>query len=913
MDNKMSEINVKKRDGRLEPLDLNKIHRVLDWAAEGLDDVSVSQVELKSHIQFYNGMRTQDIHEIMIKSTADLITENEPDYQYMAARLSIFNLRKIAYGEFTPPHMYDHAVKMVETGKYDKVVLEAYSKEEYDELNEYIDHWRDMNFSYGAVKQLEGKYLVQNRVTKEVFESPQMLYMFAAMCIFAAYPKDTRLDYVKRFYDHTSKFDISLPTPIMSGMRTPTRQFASCTVIKCGDSIDSINASTSAIVKYVSKKAGIGLDISSIRAEGSEIRGGEAFHTGLIPFIKMFQAAVGSSSQGGVRKGSATLTFPLWHKDVESLIVLKNNRGVEDNRARHLDYSVAINGFLYKRLIGGKDITLFSPHDVKDMLKAFYDDQEEFARLYEKYEADNSIDKTTVKAVDLFSLLMNERAGTGRIYITNIDHMNTHGAFKEKVAPIVSSNLCQEIALPTRELDDLHDTKGEISLCTLAAFNLGNLKELSDFESWADILIRALDEVLDYQEYPVEAAGISTMNRRPLGIGVINYAYYLTKNGHRFSVDADNKWDIEANNLTHRTFEAMQYYLLKASMNLAKEKGACPAFNETKYSDGVLTIDTYKKDVDNLHTQKLLCDWETLREDIKKYGLRNSTTSALMPSECQSKDNEMLLENNVIKTLGDILNENLNVEFVEQNDMVGQRFNIKPVYFADGSVSSEVYYNGKQEVFEVEFNDGQKYKFTSNHLLKTEEGFKRIDEITENDFIDNIKNPIKIQWVKIKSIRYVGIEATWDFTTNTEQYTLSNGCISHNTSSQVSGATNGIEPPRGRVSIKASKDGILRQPVPEIKELGSQYELLWDMPNMTGYLQKVAIMQKFVDQAISANTAYDPKKFPNGKVPMKQLLTDLLTAYKYGVKTLYYHNTRDGADDTQGELDDGCAGGACKI
>ena len=438
----MSEINVKKRDGRLEPLDLNKIHRVLDWAAEGLDDVSVSQVELKSHIQFYNGMRTQDIHEIMIKSTADLITESEPDYQYMAARLSIFNLRKIAYGEFTPPHMYDHAVKMVKNGKYDKVVLDAYSKDEYDELNDYIDHWRDMNFSYGAVKQLEGKYLVQNRVTKEVFESPQMLYMFAAMCIFAAYPKETRLDYVKRFYDHTSKFDISLPTPIMSGMRTPTRQFASCTVIKCGDSIDSINASTSAIVKYVSKKAGIGLDISSIRAEGSEIRGGEAFHTGLIPFIKMFQAAVGSSSQGGVRKGSATLTFPLWHKDVESLIVLKNNRGVEDNRARHLDYSVAINGFLYKRLIGGKDITLFSPHDVKDMLKAFYDDQEEFARLYEKYEADNSIDKTTVKAVDLFSLLMNERAGTGRIYITNIDHMNTHGAFKEKVAPIVSSNLC---------------------------------------------------------------------------------------------------------------------------------------------------------------------------------------------------------------------------------------------------------------------------------------------------------------------------------------------------------------------------------------------------------------------------------------------------------------------------------------
>lgn len=767
---KIENIQVTKRDGRKEKIDLNKIHRVLDWAAEGLENVSVSMVELKSHIQFYDGIKTDDIHLMLIKAAADLISEQTPDYDLMAARLSMFNLRKIAYGDFPAPHMYDHAVKMVKMGKYDKVVLDSYSREEYEELNNHIDHWRDMNFKYAAVKQLEGKYLVQNRVTGEIYESPQMLYMFAAMCIFHKYPKETRLSYIKHFYDHVSKFDISLPTPIMSGMRTPTRQFASCTVIKCGDSIDSINAANSSVVRYVSKKAGIGLDISSIRAEGSEIRGGEAFHTGLIPFIKMFQAAVGSSSQGGVRKGSATLTFPLWHKDVESLIVLKNNRGVEDNRARHLDYSVSINGYLYKRLIGGKDITLFSPHQVKDMMKAFYDNQEEFARLYEKYEQDDSLDKRVVKAVDLFSLLMNERAGTGRIYITNIDHMNTHGAFKEDVAPIVSSNLCQEIGLPTKELDDLHDTKGEISLCTLAAFNLGNLQDLekfSEFESWADILVRALDEILDYQEYPVEAAKISTMKRRPLGIGVINYAYYLTKNGHRFSVAENNKWDIEANNLTHRTFEAMQYYLMKASNTLAKEKGACPAFNETKCSDGILPIDTYKKDVDTLHTQELLCDWDSLRKDIVEFGLRNSTLSALMPSE---------------------------------------------------------------------------------------------------------------------------------------------------TSSQISGATNGIEPPRGRVSVKASKDGILKQPVPEIKELGSQYELLWDMPNMSGYLQKVAIMQKFVDQAISANTAYDPKKFPNGKVPMQQLLKDLLTAYKYGIKTLYYHNTRDGADDTQDGLqDNGCEGGACKI
>lgn len=439
---KIENIQVTKRDGRKEKIDLNKIHRVLDWAAEGLENVSVSMVELKSHIQFYDGIKTDDIHLMLIKAAADLISEQTPDYDLMAARLSMFNLRKIAYGDFPAPHMYDHAVKMVKMGKYDKVVLDSYSREEYEELNNYIDHWRDMNFKYAAVKQLEGKYLVQNRVTGEIYESPQMLYMFAAMCIFHKYPKETRLSYIKRFYDHVSKFDISLPTPIMSGMRTPTRQFASCTVIKCGDSIDSINAANSSVVRYVSKKAGIGLDISSIRAEGSEIRGGEAFHTGLIPFIKMFQAAVGSSSQGGVRKGSATLTFPLWHKDVESLIVLKNNRGVEDNRARHLDYSVSINGYLYKRLIGGKDITLFSPHQVKDMMKAFYDNQEEFVRLYEKYEQDDSLDKRVVKAVDLFSLLMNERAGTGRIYITNIDHMNTHGAFKEDVAPIVSSNLC---------------------------------------------------------------------------------------------------------------------------------------------------------------------------------------------------------------------------------------------------------------------------------------------------------------------------------------------------------------------------------------------------------------------------------------------------------------------------------------
>ena len=760
-------MQVLKRDGRLEDVDLNKIHRVLTWAAEGLDNVSVSQVELKSHIQLYDGMQTEAIHEIMIKSAADLISESTPDYQYMAARLAVFHLRKIAYGDFTPPTLHEHAKKMIGMNLYDKVLLEAYSDEEYAELEQVIDHWRDMNLSYGAVKQLEGKYLVKNRVSGRIYESPQMLYMFAAMAVFSGYPKETRLDYVKKFYQHTSKFNISLPTPIMAGLRTKSRQFASCTVIKCDDSIKSINASTSAIVEYVSQRAGIGLDIGAIRAEGSEIRGGEAYHTGLIPFIKLEQAAVGSASQGGVRKGSATITFPLWHKDVESLLVLKNNRGVEENRARHLDYAVAINGYLYKRLIAGKDITLFSPHQVKDMYDAFYSDQDKFAQLYEQYEQQEGFDTRKISAIELFSLLMNERAGTGRIYVTNIDHMNTHGSFKEAIAPIYSSNLCQEISLPTKGLQDLNDENGEIALCTLSALNLGNIENLSDLEEWADVVVRALDAILDYQSYPVPAARIATQNRRPLGVGVINYAYYLAKNGLKYSVHATRtEQEEEANNLTHRTFEALQYYLLKASVNLAKEKGACPLFNQTKYADGILPIDTYKKDVDKLNSQPLLLDWDGLRADIVKYGLRNSTLTALMPSE---------------------------------------------------------------------------------------------------------------------------------------------------TSSQISGATNGIEPPRNAVSVKASKDGILKQPVPEIKTLSHAYEYLWDMPDNLGYLQKVAIMQKFVDQAISANTSYDPKKFPQGKVEMKKMITDLLTAYKYGIKTLYYHNTRDGADDTQGDLDDGCAGGACKI
>ena len=570
----------------------------------------------------------------------------------------------------------------------------------------------------------------------------------------------------------------------MSGVRTPTRQFSSCVLIECGDSLDSINATASAIVKYVSQRAGIGINAGRIRALGSPIRNGEAFHTGCIPFFKYFQTAVKSCSQGGVRGGAATLFYPLWHLEVESLLVLKNNRGVEENRVRHLDYGVQFNKTMYQRLIKDDYITLFSPSDVPGLYDAFFADQDEFERLYVQYEADESIRKKRIKAIELFSLFMQERASTGRIYLQNVDHTNNHSPFDPKLAPVRQSNLCLEIALPTKPLEHINDENGEIALCTLSAFNLGAIESLDDFEELADLAVRALDSLLDYQDYPVPAAMSASMARRTLGIGVINFAYYLAKNGVRYS-------DGSANGLVHKTFEAIQYYLMKASNELAKEKGACPKFNETTYAKGIMPIDTYKKDVDTICDEPLHYDWEALRASIKEHGLRNSTLSALMPSE---------------------------------------------------------------------------------------------------------------------------------------------------TSSQISNATNGIEPPRGHISIKSSKDGVLKQVVPEFDRLKDQYELLWTIPSNKGYLELVAIMQKFVDQTISANTNYDPNKFEGGKVPMRQLLQDLLYAYKLGVKTMYYHNTRDGASDNQTDLsaaarkkmeenankaqeavtaiieeDDDCAGGACKI
>ncbi|ASK78609.1 ribonucleoside-diphosphate reductase subunit alpha [Paraphotobacterium marinum] len=751
------QISILKRNGKREPLLLDKIHRVITWASEGLENVSVSQIELKAQIQFYDGITTSTIHETIIKSAADLISEETPDYQHIAARLAIFHLRKKAYNQFEPPRLYDHIVNLVEKGKYDQHILNDYTKEEIEEIETYIDHWRDMSFSYSAVKQLEGKYLVQNRVTGDIYESPQFLYILIAACLFSKYSKETRLKYIKEFYDAISTFKISLPTPIMAGVRTPTRQFSSCVLIECDDSLDSINATASSIVRYVSQRAGIGINAGRIRGVGSAIRNGEAYHTGCIPFYKYFQTAVKCCSQGGVRGGAATLFYPIWHAEVESLLVLKNNRGIEENRVRHMDYGVQINKLMYTRLIKGENISLFSPSDVPGLYDAFFQDQNKFEELYVKYENEKTIKRKQIKAIDLFSLLMQERASTGRIYIQNVDHCNTHSPFDPAVAPIRQSNLCLEIALPTKPLNNVEDPEGEIALCTLSAINLGKIQSLDELENLSNLTVRALDSLLDYQDYPLPAAKQATMNRRTLGVGVINFAYYLAKNNKRYS-------DGSANQLTHETFEALQFYLLKASMELAKEQGKCPKFHETTYSQGILPIDTYKKDLDKVCNTALKLDWEKLREDIVKFGLRNSTLSALMPSE---------------------------------------------------------------------------------------------------------------------------------------------------TSSQISNSTSGIEPPRGFVSIKASKDGVLKQVVPEYAKYKDNYELLWNIPNNNGYLELVGIMQKFIDQSISANTNYDPMKFPDGKVPMKTLLKDLLTSYKLGIKTLYYHNTRDGASDQQNETAEDCA--SCKI
>ncbi|EBL8959867.1 ribonucleoside-diphosphate reductase subunit alpha [Salmonella enterica] len=770
-------ISIVKRDGSIEPLSEEKYNRVVMWGVENIRNVSASAIAMGAAASIFDGMSTCQLHEALVKSAADLISPETPNYSKVAARLNLFKLRKDAFGQYNYPNFYNHIVSNVSRGVYDEDLLKFYSPEEIVELGVYIKPKRDEYFCYAATVQLASKYLVQNRVTGEIYEGPQQLYMLVGMCLFQNWEDGcagkTRLEMVKGFYDVTSTFKLSLPTPIMAGVRTPTRQFSSCVLIEAEDSLKGISAASSAIIDYVSRRAGIGIGFGRLRALGSEIRNGEATHTGVIPFLKHFQTAVKSCSQGGVRGGAATAFYPIWHLEVESLLVLKNNRGIEENRVRHLDYGVMINRLMYRRLVRNENITLFSPHDVPGLYDAFFVDQDKFENLYLGYEADENIRKKSIPAVDLFSMLMQERASTGRVYIANVDHINDHGAFDPEIAPVHQSNLCMEITLPTKPLEFTDDPNGEIALCTLSAFNLGAIRSLDTLKDVAFYAVAALDCLLDYQDYPMAAAETPAKARRSLGIGVTNFAYYLAKNGFNYSDSAGNQ-------LVHETFEAIQYYLLDASCRLAEAKGACDWFSHTKYTQGQLPVDHYRKTLDtNPETSfELKMPWEELRSRIREYGLRNSTLTAQMPCE---------------------------------------------------------------------------------------------------------------------------------------------------TSSQITNSTNGIEPPRGPVSVKSSKDGIVKMVVPDFAQLKDQYEYLWDMPDNRGYLTKVAIIQKFFDQAISVNTNYDPTRFPGDKVPMMKLLEDLLFAYQQGVKTLYYHNTRDGAgkrneDDLVSvslaaevvEPEDECDG-ACKI
>jgi ribonucleoside-diphosphate reductase alpha chain len=741
MEKSMSQlgITVKKRKGYTEPLNLEKLHKMVETACEGLSGVSASQVEMSSGVQFYNGIDTETIQQVLIKSAADLISLDNPNYQFVASRLLLFSIRKSLYGKIKDhPTFYEHIQTCVNKNVYASEILEKYTEVELNILGSYIDHHRDYLFTYAGLRQVVDKYLVQDRSTGQIYETPQFMYMMIAATGFANYPQSTRLSYVKRYYDAISKHKLNVPTPIMAGVRTPLKQSASCVLLDCGDSLDSIIATDGAMMKYIAGRAGIGLNIGRLRGIGSKIRGGEVVSTGIIPFLKKFEGSLKSCHQGGVRAAAATVYFPIWHQEIESVIVLKNNKGTDENRVRKLDYNIQFSRIFYERFINNENITLFSPNDVPGLYDSFGTDA--FDALYVKYENDASIPKKVVKAQDLILDVLKERLETGRIYLMNVDHANSHSPFKDQV---VMSNLCTEICEPTTPIEDLNDENGEIALCTLSAYNVGLIKSDKELEDLSDLVVRFLDELIDTQTYLVKAAEISTRNRKMLGIGIIGLAHYFAKLGVSYE-------EPEAWSATHGLAESIQYYLLKASNNLAKEKGACGYFNRTKYSDGILPIDTYKKDIDDICNDPLQHDWESLRQDILTYGLRHSTLTTIMPSE---------------------------------------------------------------------------------------------------------------------------------------------------SSSIVSNATNGIEPPRGLLSYKKSKKGPIKQIVPQYSSLKNNYTLLWDMKSNKGYFNVVAMIQKFFDQAISTNWNYNPDNFPNKEIPMSVVVNDFLSAYSLGHKTAYYSNTYDGRSD----------------
>ena len=626
----MEKMQVIKRRGKVEELDLNKVHNMVEEACEGLSGVSASQVEIQSNLQFHDNIKTEDIQEILIRSASDLIDLEHPNYQFVAARLLSVQLRKKLWGRNRkPPHIKDHLFKGAEKGIYDPNLWGSYTDVEWDRINNYIDYDRDNQFTYAGLRQVTDKYLVQDRSSGEIYETPQQMYILIAATIFSMYPLETRLTYVKNYYDAISKHQLNLPTPIMAGVRTPIRQYASCVLVDIDDTLDSIFTSDMAIGKYVAQRAGIGINAGRIRGINSKIRGGEVQHTGVVPFLKKFESTVRCCTQNGIRGGSATVHFPIFHQEIEDILVLKNNKGTEDNRVRKLDYSIQLSKLFYQRFIDNEDITLFSPHDVPEVYEEFGGPS--FDNLYLEAEKDLSIPRKTIGAQELILALLKERAETGRIYIMNIDHCNSHSSFQ---TPIKMSNLCQEITLPTDPLQHI-DGSGEIALCILSAVNLSKLKSWDQLRRLCDLSVRSLDVLIDYQEYPVKAAESATKGRRSLGVGFIGLAHYLAKLGFKY-----DSW--QARKSVHILSEKFQYYLLEASNQLAKEYGPCSGFDQTKYAMKQMPIDHYKTDIDDFCYDgknlkfELTEDWNVLADSIWNYGLRNSTLTAQMPSESSS-------------------------------------------------------------------------------------------------------------------------------------------------------------------------------------------------------------------------------------------------------------------------------------
>lgn len=751
----MENLKVEKRNGQLEELNYDKIHKVLYWATEGIKGVAVTDIEVNAKLFIKDGIKTSDIHKVLIDSAAELISVENPNYQIVAARLLMHLLRKDVFGTVKNiPTLKELIEKNVEEGIYDKNLL-CYDDEELDTLNDFIKHERDFELQYAGAKQLLDKYLIQDRSNARFFETPQFAFMLQGMIFFQDYPQPKRIQYIRKFYNAASKFKINLPTPVMCGVRTPNRQWSSCTLIDVGDDLNSIVFSDAAVTFYTAKRAGIGLNAGRIRAVGSKIRGGEVVSTGVIPYLKKLTASTRCCTQNGVRGGNATTHYPFWHLEVEELLVLKNNKGTEDNRVRTMDYSIQLNKLFYKRVQEDKEITLFSPHEVPELYESFAGDPDDFEKLYISCEKNPNLRKRKVKALNLFKSICQERIETGRVYIMNIDHCNTHSSFADKV---FMSNLCQEITLPTKPIDNLHNISDdqEIALCVLAGVNMGNTK-INELPGVCDLIVRALDYIIDHQSYPIIHAE-HMKKRRSIGVGLTNLAYFLARKKMPYgSPDALESVDTYV--------EAYQYALLKASNNLAKEKGACEWFSKTKYAHGILPIDTYHKGVDSVVKHNPKQDWEELRASIKEFGLANSTLTAIMPSE---------------------------------------------------------------------------------------------------------------------------------------------------SSAVVSGATNGIEPPRELLSYKKSKKAKLPIVAPEAERLKKYYTLAFDMESNEGYIKTCAVIQKWIDQAISVNNYYSPLKYEEGNLPLSVVMKDIFLHYSLGGKTMYYANTDDGRKEDE-EENQTCGSGGCTI